>query len=435
MSRLFGLTALLLLMFLLIKMPGVLQPRNVPLSMNIGFLMLSGYVLGQLGMTFGLPGITGYLIAGIIFGPSLLCLVDRPAVNELTLINNFALTLIALTAGGEVELAWVAKRIKSFGWITGIQSMTVFFGVALIMILAQGLLPAIFPADLKEKVAIACMFGVIAVAKSPSSTVAIIVETGSKGPVTDFTLGISIIKDVLVIVMFAVVLAVSLRVLHVRDTGGNLISTLLVEIFGSIAFGVAVGYLIIFYMRNVGKEITITILAASFLIYEVSHLLHLHALLVCMVAGIVVNNLSHQGRAFIEAIERGSLPVYVIFFAIAGAGLNFSVLALSWPLVLILVFSRTLFTWLGTVAGAVISKEIDTVKKYLWMGFTTQAGVTLGLAVLVERAFADSWGTQFKNVVIGSIAVFQIIGPVMFKYGLDKSGEIPSNENKQNQPF
>ena len=427
MSRLFGLTALLLLMVLLIKLPGALQAVTVPLSMHIGFLILAGYVLGKVGMTIGLPGITGYLLAGIIFGPSVLGLVDRPAVDELTMINNFALTLIALTAGGEVELGWVMKRFKSFGLITGIQCLTVFLGVALIMVFAEGLLPAIFPPDIKSKMAIACMFGVIAVAKSPSSTVAIIVESGSKGPVTDFTLGISIIKDVLVIVMFAVVLAISLQVLHVRDSGGDLVSTLLVEIVGSIAFGVALGYLIIFYLRRVGKEITITILAASFLIYETSHLLHLHALLVCMVAGIVVNNLSHQGRTFIEAIERGSLPVYVIFFAIAGAGLNFSVLALSWPLVLILVLSRTLFTWLGTVAGAVASKEIDTVRKYLWMGFTTQAGVTLGLAVLVERAFAESWGTQFKNVVIGSIAIFQIVGPVMFKYGLDKSGEIPAN--------
>jgi Kef-type K+ transport system membrane component KefB len=177
-------------------------------------------------------------------------------------------------------------------------------------------------------------------------------------------------------------------------------------------------------MKYVGTELPIFIIALSYLVAEASRAMHLHGLLVCMVAGLAVNNLSGRGRHFIESIEKGSLPLYVLFFAIAGAGINFSVLSDAWLLVIVLTVSRLAFTWLGTWLGAYVAGEEQRVRDNIWMGFLTQAGITLGIAVIVAENF-PGWGATFKSVVIGTIAIFQVAGPVVFKYGLGRAGELP----------
>jgi len=178
-------------------------------------------------------------------------------------------------------------------------------------------------------------------------------------------------------------------------------------------------------MKLVDREIPIFIIVLSFLASKISSLLNVHALLACMTAGVAVNNFSNKGRDFIEAIEKGSLPLYVVFFAIAGADLNLGILADTWQFVGALVIGRLIFTWLGTLSGAFLAREKPVVRDNLWMGFVTQAGVTLGMAVIVADTFG-TWGTVFKNVIVGTIAVFQLVGPVLFKLSLARAGEIPA---------
>ena len=106
------------------------------MSRKLRIVLLAGFVLGKLSNYAHLPGITGYLLAGVAFGPSCLGILQRPAVENLTLINSFALTLIALTAGGEVSLAGVRRRLYSFAWITAGQSAVTLLGVLLTAVLA-----------------------------------------------------------------------------------------------------------------------------------------------------------------------------------------------------------------------------------------------------------------------------------------------------------
>ncbi|MBN2288862.1 MAG: cation:proton antiporter [Candidatus Glassbacteria bacterium] len=425
MSRLFGLLALLLLMALLLLVPLGRPWAELPLSLNLGFLLLAGFVLGKLGIYARLPGITGYLLAGVAFGPSCLGILGRQAVDSLTLINSFALTLIALTAGGEVNLSKVRERIHSYGWITAGQTVVTFLGVMLAMAVALHFLPGRFPAGPAGLFVVSALLAVIALANSPSSTVAVIVESGARGHMSQLVLGITILKDILVILAFAVMITVGTALLGKGAAGGSehLVALVAWELAGSILFGVLLGFGIISYIKYVGAELPVFIIAVSFLSYELSSLLHLHALLVCMTAGLAVNNLSGRGREFIRAVEKGSLPVYVVFFAIAGADLDFSVLSGAWRLVLVLVASRFFFTWLGTVCGSLLAREEPVICRNVWMGFITQAGVSLGLAVAVAGTFSQ-WGEVFRNVVVGSIAVFQLIGPVLFKFSLIRAGEI-----------
>ncbi len=427
MSRLFGLAALALLMSLMIYLSRF-GSGGFPLSMTLGFLLLAGFVCGKLGNRIGLPGITGYLVAGIVMGPSLLGIMDRQAVVNLELINSFVLTLIALTAGGEVNLRRIARSLKSFVMIVSGQVVVTFAGVFALMSWALHFFPREFPLSGAGLVAVGALIAVTAIANSPSSTVAVIVESGAKGRMTELTLGITIIKDILVIIVFALTFGFVSQLFdpsQAAEHSPGIAAELSWQIGGSIAFGVALGLLIIGYMKYIGTELPVFIIALSYIVAVSSHAMNLHALLVCMTAGLAVNNLSGRGHSFIEAIEKGSLPLYVIFFAIAGAGIDFGVLGELWILVLLLTGSRLVFTWFGTWLGARVAGEQSCVRNNIWMGFLAQAGITLGIAVIVAENF-PGWGDTFKNVVIGSIALFQVSGPVLFKIGLGRAGELPA---------
>jgi Kef-type K+ transport system membrane component KefB len=423
-SRVFGLLVLILLMGLLVYLPADIGSA-APLSMLLGFLLLAGFVLGKIGNNIGLPGITGYLLAGMVLGPSCFGILDRKSVADLQLINSFALTLIALTAGGEVNLRRLYERLRSFLAVIFGQVVVTFCGVLVSMTLLLSFLPGPFAGGTAASLVVASLFAVVALANSPSSTVAVIVETGARGKVSEMVLGVTIVKDLVVIVAFALAMSAGFAVLQLGGgtDGSNLMAGLAWEIGGSILCGVLLGLGIIAYMAFVAAEIPVFIIALSFISSKLSSLLGLHPLLVCMVAGLVVNNLSSRGREFIQAIEKGSLPIYVVFFAIAGADLDLGVIAGAWQLVLLLVVSRSIFTWLGTWAGSVVGGEEDVVRENLWLGFFAQAGVTLGMAVIVADTF-PGWGTTFKNVVVGAIAVFQLAGPVLLKYSLARAGEI-----------
>jgi len=142
-----------------------------------------------------------------------------------------------------------------------------------------------------------------------------------------------------------------------------------------------------------------------------------------MIAGFVVQNFSRQGPLMIEGIERSHLPIYVIFFSIAGAGLDFSYFGSVYLLVTLFVVLRAILIFFSTALGAKLTGSTDAIRKYAWTGFLTNAGLTLSIAILVEKAFPE-WGQPLKAIIISVIAINQIVGPVLFKIGLVKSGEV-----------
>ncbi len=418
MSRLFSLLALITLMLLVLHLP---LESGATLSLSLGFLMLGGFLLGKLARLAGLPGITGYLFAGIIFGPYAAGFLDSRAVEGLSPINSFALGLIALTAGGEVDLRKVRERLASYAMITGGQVLVTLAGTGTVMFLtARWFGPGLSTADC---LVFGLLFGVSSLTTSPAATVAVIVESGARGRLSELALGITILKDILVVVCFAIGLAAGVQLLGLEGAGdGGLALKLAREIGGSAAAGVLLAGVVLLWMRHVRTELPLFIIAVSFLTSELAAHLHLHTLLICMCAGLLINNLSNRGREFVEAIERGALPIYVVFFAIAGARINLGRLAAGWELAAALVMSRTLFVWLGATLGARAAGESPAIRNKVWMGLLSQSGVALSLAVIVAATFPD-WGPLYRDVLIGSIAVFETAGPVLFKLALSRNGE------------
>jgi Kef-type K+ transport system membrane component KefB len=269
------------------------------------------------------------------------------------------------------------------------------------------------------------MFGSIAIANSPSVAIAVINDNRSKGPVTSTILSVTVIKDVVVIVLFAVALSVARTLL---SEGGGFDTTFFLdigrEIGGSILVGAIAGWLISIYLRHVGANMVLFALAVAFINATVATELHLEVLLVSLTAGFFLENISPvHGDPFVEAVARNSLPIYALFFALAGAGMHLDELRALWPFALAFVALRAIAIFAGTALGARASNAPPEVRRYAWLGFISQAGVTLGMVVIAGRAFPE-WGAELRTLFVAMVAIHELIGPVALQYGLRASGEV-----------
>ncbi len=401
---------------------------NQSTSLALGFLLITAFLFGKIVKKWKLPMITGFMLMGIVCGPYLLKLINFQEVKNLQLLDGLALSLIALTAGGELKIGILKQRKKAIILIILFQSLFLLLGFLIFHFLSRNFLSFLAMKSLNNVFAFGLLFGVLAIATSPSTTIAIITETRAKGSLTDLVLSITIFKDIIVIVLFAISLSFS-RFLISENTNFNFshLLNLSMEMMGSLLLGILVGLIIIFYLRFIKSEITIFILSIAFFTYELSSHFELHPLLICMIAGFLTENFSSQGEKLIQTIERSSLPIYVIFFAISGASLNLEILKATWIIALSMVFLRAVLKFLGTYLGAKLAREELNIQKISWMGFISQAGVALGIAIIIERSFPQ-WGAQFKALAIAVIAINQIIGPIMFQKIIFKSGEAGKKE-------
>jgi Kef-type K+ transport system membrane component KefB len=391
----------------------------------LGILMLCGFISGNLVKKIKFPAVTGYILVGLLVGPFGLKLITADNVRDLQLLNGLALSIIALTAGGEIKLSGLKQNLKTINYILVFQTLFIVVGITVLIILLKTFIPffsdpATFP-GLSFIIAAGLLVGIISTASSPSTTLAVIVECKKKNLMTQLILSIVMLKDIVILFLFVIGLSISRTLVGGSDFNtGNLLRIFL-EISGSLVVGIVIGFIIILYLKFVKKDSIIFILALCFFGYEIFEPLHLHPLLIMMIAGFVVENFSSEGQSLIDNLEAISPPVYIIFFTLTGAAINITYLKTLWLLTILIVGFRLLFKYLGTYTGAKAAKEENFVKKHMWMAFVSQAGLSLGMAKIIENNFS-MFGGKIYTLIVSVIVVNQIIGPLLLKCFLDMPG-------------
>ena len=389
----------------------------------IGFLLLAGTLMSELLEVIRLPHLTGYLVAGLIAGPHVLGLIDTDSVKRLAPVNTLALALIALGGGAELRVDQVRRGLKSLVVATIIQTLVVGIAVAGIFVLAHPVIPFAQRLPMSAVLAAGLLFGVVATTRSPSATLGILAQTRARGPLASFALAFVMTSDVVVIVA----LACGIMVAHVMLEPSATLSfaafrTLGHEILGSVSLGTTLGVVLAAYLRFIGRQLLVVLVAIGFGATEVLRYLQFDPLLTFVVAGFVVQNLSKQGDRFLHAIEGMGGVVYVLFFAIAGADLDVPLLKELWPAALLLAASRAAITFGAARLSGAIARDPPVLKRWAWTSLVAQAGLTQGLANVVQREF-PVFGDPFRALVFANVALNAIVGPVLFKLALDRSKE------------
>ncbi len=383
-----------------------------------------------------LPQITGFLLIGILTGPFLLNMLKGESLEKLNFINETSLAFIAYAAGAELYLNDLRSRFKSITWMTFGQLIVTFVLSTVIILLIADYIPFISEASFNIKLSIAILASTIFVARSPASAIAVISEMRAKGPFTQTVMGVTVIKDVLVIILFAITFSISKTLIGGEKFGWIGIIIILAEITASFIIGYIVGKLISFVLSlNLSTIIkSIILLIIGYCVYlfskELRHYseeyinfeIYLEPLLICIIASFVVTNYSKFREEFHKIIHDVGPIIYVAFFTLTGASVSIDIFLKSWLIALIFFAIRLLTMTIGAFIGGVAGGDPPKLWKFGWMPYITQAGVGLGLVMVVSGEFSE-WGQEFATVLISVIVLNQIIGPPLFKWVLHYVGE------------
>ena len=353
-------------------------------------------------------------------------------------MNQVALAIIALAAGNELVLKEFRSQFRSIGWVTICLVVSTFGLGAMTMYILSGWLPVMRDLDVPIRIAIALLSGVILVARSPSSAIAIVSELRAKGPLTSTILGVTVIMDAVVIALFAVNSEIAHSITTADFHFGLLfIGLLLLKFALSIGCGYALGKLLSAYMRwHVPHHLKfVLLLVTGFAVFQATDWfqdfsstawgvkIHAEPLLICMIAGLLVTNLSPHRAEFSRLLEEIGLPVYLTFFTLTGASINLSVLQQTYLVAAGLCLVRLGTVFCGSYLGSTLAADPPQHRRIMWLGFVTQAGIGIGLAREIAVHF-DGWGNDLATILIAVIVINQIIGPPMFKWTVGRAGEI-----------
>jgi Kef-type K+ transport system membrane component KefB len=424
MRRVLVLIALLALMLgvRLLKLDGLGSHDALVLG-AIGFVLLASFTVAEMGGLLSLPRVTGYIITGALL--SFFGILSPPVVLEMKMFNTLALGLIALAAGLELSLKQLGDVIKT---LTGTIVAKLLFVVPLVagtFYLYQTHLSPLALESKGEVIALALVLGALSLGTSPSISLAIISETKSKGRLTDIVLGAAVLKDLVVVVALALSVAVARPLLADGPVAPFSLSHVLAELGLSLLAGGLLGVLLILYVRYIKAEMLLFVAAMILVVAEIAQLLHLELLLVFIAGGFVVRNFSKYEHDLLGPVQMVSLPVFVVFFTIAGASVD---LAATWhilPLALSLCVVRAGAYYFSAKVGNAFGKEGAAVQENAWLGYLPQAGVTLGLVGLATQQLPEVQGALLSTGM-AVVAVNLLIGPITLRAALTRAGEVPS---------
>lgn len=406
--------------------------------LSIGVAMFAGLFLTRLTKRFNLPDVTSYLVAGLLIGPLGLGALGIPGlgfssfdyVESMGLICDVALGFIAFSIGNEFRLSSL-KTIGRQATIIAIfqaLSATVLVDVALLIL-------HLFLKD-QLSVSTCLVLGAIATATAPAATVMVINQYKAKGPLTSILLPIVALDDAVGLIVFAISNGIAKGI---SFGGVNLVSILvnpLVEIVASLAMGAALGWafsMVEKFYHSRSKRLSLAV-AVVFVCAAVSKIeialpggveIGFSPLLVCMMCGTIFCNLCDFSEEIMYRTDRWTAPVYVLFFVLSGAELDLRVFQ-SLAVVgigLVYIIARSS----GKIIGASVSSRFmgcqESVCKHLGITLLPQAGVALGMSVTVAAEFGAE-GAIMRNIVLFSVLIYELVGPMLTKLALTEAGEI-----------
>jgi len=393
----------------------------------VGMITLAGVYMGKTMKYLRLPSIIGFMIVGVLLGPSLAGLLGEEIQGRLSFITEMALGFVAVSIGLELSLG----ALKQQG------------AVIILIIFCESLLAFVLVAGgiflLTRDASLALLFGAIAPASAPAGTVAVIQEYKARGSLTKALYAVVGFDDGLGIIIFGFASAVARSLLQTEAGAGeaDILAQLgepLVEIGLSVLVGVLTALLFCVLARRLrrSREVFILVFALVLISTGVSTQLHLSYILTNMVMGIVIVNT--QRHALIQMIRdelTEFMPLlFILFFVLAGANLHVAALPALGLLGVVYVLCRSAGLMGGAWFGALAGRAEKKIRRYLGMGILSQAGVAIGLALIVKQEFSQlgSRGLWIGSTVITTVTatciLFELIGPVLTKVGLAKAGEI-----------
>lgn len=399
-------------------------------------LAVAAKEIGKCSLWIGLPLISGFLLTGVLAGPYGLGMLGSEAIPHLRFIDEISLAFIAFAAGSELELSHVRNSLRTIlAILLGLTFVVLSMGTVAYLLLAD-YIPFMRDMSSGAVLSVALIGGTIMVARSPSSALAIIKELRARGPFTQTVLGVTVLMDAVVIIVFTVNVSLADVLIKGIEFHFAFVWYLLFEVVLDVVLGLLIGQILRLVLAlpfNTTVKTGLVLLTGYGLFYlsGILHETHLgplpvgifsEPLLIGLVAGFYVANYTRYRGELHKIIEDAAPWVFLAFFSLVGLSLQLDVLRHTWIVALAFLMVRLVGIYLGCYLGRLALGHKGGQNFIFGMTFITQAGVSIGLAKEVGVEF-PGWGDEFATLAIGVIVLNQLIGPPCFKWALRMAGE------------
>ncbi len=415
--------------------------------LSIAIALFAGLMMTRVIKPFGLPAVTAYLIAGVLIGPYCLGALGNVVgiaglgfgsmeyVEHFGVISDVALGFIAFSIGNEFRLSQLRQIGKQATVIAVFQALSATLLVDITLIVLSLVL-----GEDKLPMGVAITLGAVATATAPAATLMVIRQYKAKGKVTDILLPVVALDDAVGLIVFAVSFGVAKGMVSGTVDIFSVVVDPLIEIVASLLLGVVMGFLFdrverLFHSKSKRLTVSITFVivtvAITMLKFRVGHIhIGFSSLLACMMLGTVFCNICETSEELMDRVDRWTNPLFVLFFVISGAELELSVFA-DVAIVgvgLVYIIFRSLGKYYGSSISARMTKCDEKIVKYLGITLLPQAGVALGMSVTAKQLGVFE-GTLIRNIILFSVLIYELVGPMLTKIALTKAGEIiPENK-------
>ena len=380
---------------------------------NLAIMIFCGMALGRLVKHIKLPNVTGYLIAGLLLGPSVLGLLSDGFLGEISVISDAALGFIAFSIGNEFKISYF-KRVGVTPIV--IACFESFFAVIFVA-------AALIAAGCGTKFSI--VLASIAAATAPAATIMVIKQYKARGPVTETLLSVVAIDDATALIMYSLSIALATALSGEKASVKELVLSPLIEIGGALVVGAVLGFIFLLplkFFKKDGNRLSL-IIAFIFIGLGLSQLCGFSSLLLCMAMGAVIANFSQDVNKLMDLSDKITPPIFMLFFVASGADLKLSVLPTVGVAGAIYITFRVIGKIFGASLGGIVCKADKKIRKYLGPALIPQAGVAIGLSLAAANVVPE-YAAQIRAVILCGTLIYELIGPAISKTCLKKAGEI-----------
>ena len=411
---------------------------------SISLALVAGLLVSRLIKPLKLPAVTGYLIAGILIGPYCLGRISLPegfdligmlhsteGIEALGIISQVALGFIAFAIGTEFKVKNLRKIGKQATVIGVLQALVTVVVVDAALIGLHFVL-----GEDKFPLSTAIILGAIATATAPAATLMVVKQYKAKGPLTNILLPVVALDDAVGLVVFAISFGVA-KALQTGDVDVvSMVVNPLIEVVASLILGGLLGFLFTWVedhfhsnSKRLCLSITFVLMAVSLSMIKIeigSVHIGFSSLLVCMMLGTIFCNICDSADELMEKTDKWTMPIYVLFFVLSGAELELSVFTQGIIVLIgaVYIISRCIGKYFGAFSSALLTKCNPNIVKYLGVTLFPQAGVALGMSIIVKEQMSVTEGSLVRNIILFSVLIYELVGPLLTKIALTKAGDI-----------
>jgi trehalose 6-phosphate synthase len=400
-------------------------PPAAATALALGMALIAASIVGWLVAFIRLPRITGYLAFGLLCGPAVANIITFDMARDLRAAGGLAIALVAFIAGLQFQARRAAPSLVRIAGLSFVTLTVAWLGLGVILYAGWAWLPVAPELAGLQRAAAVALAAIVLVGVSPTLTVAVIAEARASGPLSTLATTTSVLVQLLAILLFTLCLE-GTRVAFgsAAASGWTIASAALWTLGGSLAFGALVGAGFALYVRFIGREMTLAFLALCAIIAGVGARFQLEPLLAGVAAGLIVQWFHPAARdVLLDSIRAGATPVLVLFFAAIGASLNVEALAAVGIAALAIAGVRFVVLPVATRAGTAVARLNTPEAADLWRALLPTSGIALGFSFLIATEH-PVWGPSLQTLIVATVAIFEVVGPVVFRAALAEHGEI-----------